>query len=54
MDKSRSEEVTRLCPSCREPVTRADEYRGRCPHCGQLFLSLVPGDRDTEEEEGDG
>ena len=54
MDK-RSEEVTRLCGSCRESVTRADERAGRCPHCGQVLLSLVQGDqeRDTEDRGND-
>lgn len=35
------DEVTRLCPGCRQPVTRGDERRGRCPRCAQPLLSLT-------------
>jgi hypothetical protein len=34
------DEVTRLCPHCREQIFRRDEVRGRCPHCGGTLLLL--------------
>lgn len=33
-------DVARLCDACKQPVTLADERRGRCPHCGAFLLSL--------------
>jgi len=34
-------ELTRRCPTCKGRVTRADEARGRCRHCGAVLLSLA-------------
>jgi len=43
------DDTTRLCPTCKNEVTRADEQAGRCPNCGQVLLTLTlegGGERD--------
>lgn len=34
-------ELARRCPTCKGRVTRADEARGHCRHCGAVLLSLA-------------
>ncbi|MBN1887109.1 MAG: hypothetical protein JW850_03935 [Thermoflexales bacterium] len=36
-------EAVRLCDGCRQPVTRQDERRGQCVHCGALLLTMAVG-----------
>ena len=37
----RQETITRLCPHCQTPITRADELAGACPLCQGRLWSLA-------------